>query len=351
MQSIYRILAIAKKDIKESFKNRTALMVILLPLIASLMFSLVSSRELVQEYELGITGQADGELASFISQQYQNIYVEDFNNSQLGKKALQDGNVDGLIEVDEQAEHLSRRYRVLLDARNTVSFFLLRENVKMILYDYHGIEAGPELNFVSVSNTEVRSSLLPIWLTVTLTMIGVMIVSGSFAEEKDNNTMAAIVMTPARPGELLAGKAVLGVFLSVIASTLMGFLNQAFTGSIDQILANLILVLSGGFCFTMLGLLIGLFTNTQASARSLATIIYFPIIFPALIADVSNFTRKIARFFPTYYLHEGLKQNLVYKAGVKGILLEAGILFSIALLLFIFLIFFLRKVDTLGYEN
>ena len=42
------IFILIKKDIKESLKNRTAVMIIMLPLFASLMFSLIDYQQLVR---------------------------------------------------------------------------------------------------------------------------------------------------------------------------------------------------------------------------------------------------------------------------------------------------------------
>jgi ABC-2 type transport system permease protein len=59
------ILLLVKKDLKESLKNRTALMIIMLPLFASLMFSLVSSQQLVRNFELAVSGNESQELISW----------------------------------------------------------------------------------------------------------------------------------------------------------------------------------------------------------------------------------------------------------------------------------------------
>ena len=58
-----------------------------------------------------------------------------------------------------------------------------------------------------MGETDVSRSLLPVWITVTLSMIGVMVVSGMFAEEKDTRTIEAIGVSPAGYGELLWARA------------------------------------------------------------------------------------------------------------------------------------------------
>ena len=52
----------------------------------------------------------------------------------------------------------------------------------------------------------VSCSVLPVWITVTMSMIGIMVVSGMFAEEKDSRTLDAIGVFSVGYHELLIGK-------------------------------------------------------------------------------------------------------------------------------------------------
>src|SRR5690606_36729288 len=145
----------------------------------------------------------------------------------------------------------------------------------------------PELNiqFIPVNTTMNRLSFLPVWIMITVTMIGVLIISGNLAEEKENKTLYSIMMTPAKKMEVLLGKGIYGVLFTFFTVTIMCVLNGVHLIGLSNILKLVISVFIASISFTSIGLLIGSFTTSQSTARSIGTIIYFPLVFPSLIAD------------------------------------------------------------------
>lgn len=340
------ILILIKKDIKESLKNRTALMIIMLPLFASLMFSLIDTQQLVRNFEIGISGESSEEVISFIESNFQNFTVNEYEILETGIKDTASGNIDAVIDYNHQNEKIEDKYRIYLDSRDTVNYFILRENISMILKNFHSIEDEVEFAFKSAADIKAASSILPVWLTVTVTMIGLMLISGSLSEEKDNYTLAALLVSRVKAQHIIIAKSFFALFLTLITSFLMGALNNVFTLSVERLSAAVIIISTAAFVFSGLGILISLLTDSQASARSVSTVLYFPIIFPALVADVSPLTQKLARFFPTYYLYQALDKTLVYSGDKIDINLELFTLLSFALLFYIIIFIYIRRADS-----
>ena len=305
-EDIKIIFLLIKKDIKESLKNRTALMIIMLPLFASLMFSLVSSQQLVRNFELAVSGPESEELVSFINSNFKNFKIEKYPNIKAGKEATAAGSIDAAINYDPDPENIEDRYQIYLDSRDTINFFILKENISQLLSSYHNLNSGPQFNFNSASEVKVSSSILPVWLTVTITMIGLMLISASLSEEKDNKTLAALLVTKANIYQVIIAKSLFAWILVLITSTLMGALNGVLVIGFNRLLSAFIIISAASFVFSGLGLIISLFSKSQSSSRSISTVIYFPIIFPALVADVSPLTQRLALFFPTHYLYLSL---------------------------------------------
>jgi len=347
MESIKIIIYITLKDLKESIKNRTAVMILLLPLIASLMFALVNSGEAVRNFSVGISGEGAEETAEYIDDKYVNFSAEIYDNPEKGRDQTASGNLDALIEIKSGNPDLEEKYSVYLDARNTVNFFILKENISDILLDYNKFPKGPQFNFQAAGEVLVSSSILPIWLTVTITMIGLMIVSGSLAEEKENYTLAALLISRAGPFEIIIAKTLFAVILSLTTSIIMGGLNGMFSLSLERIILMIIIITAGSAVFTGAGLLISLLSNSQAASRAVSTVIYFPVIFPALIADVSNLTQFIAKFFPTYYLYRALDRLIVYQGKQIEVYSELLFLIISALILYVLIYIYFRKADSI----
>lgn len=179
-------------------------------------------------------------------------------------------------------------------------------------------------------------------------MIGLMLISASLSEEKDNKTLAALLVTRVNIYQIIAAKSFFALFLTLVTTILMGALNGVLTIGFERLFWALIIISLATFVFSGLGLIISLFTKSQSAARSISTVIYFPIIFPALVADVSPLTQKLAQFFPSHYLYQALDKVLVYQGENSEIRKE--ILF---LLLFIFIFYsiiliYIRKADSIA---
>lgn len=346
-ESLKIVFLLIKKDLKESLKNRTAIMIILLPLFASLMFSLVSSEQLVRNFELGISGRETDQLVNFIEQNFRNFSIQEFKEIEAGKSATAAGSIDAAIYYDAEAEQLEDSYQIFLDSRDTVNFFILRENIADLLTDYHELEQGPDFNFQPAADFKVSSSILPVWLTVTITMIGLMLISASLSEEKDNKTLAALLVTKVNIYQIIIAKTFFAWILTIITSVLMGSLNGVLGIGIKRLLLSLLIVSTASFVFSGLGLIISLFTKSQSSARSISTVIYFPIIFPALVADVSPLTQKLALFFPTHYLYQALDKVLVYQGQHSNLYVEILALILFAIIFYLIIFIYIRKADSL----
>ena len=345
-ENFKNISLILVKDLKESLKNRTALMIILLPLFASLMFTLISSQAPVRNFEMAVSGEKSEKLINFINNNFKNFEAKKYESIEKGKSETASGNIDAALSFDSEAKKIEDKYQIYVDSRDSTNFFILKENITQLLNAFHGSGGGPEFKFQAAADFKVSSSILPVWLTVTITMIGLMLISSSLSEEKDNKTLAALLVTKINIYNVIAAKSLLALVLTLISSILMGALNGVYLIGFRRILLALIIIGIAAFVFSGLGLIISLFSNSQSAARSISTVIYFPIIFPALVADVSPLTQKLAAFFPTYYLYRALDKILVYQGKSIDLILEIILLSLFAIIFYLIIFIYSRKADS-----
>lgn len=328
VERIRRIWAFVRKDLLESVKNRSIFIAVILPVLASLLFGVLDQVQAPKQFTLGIVQGAESDFAQFVEEMALNIKVEDISQVEEGQRLVQRGDLDGLVVVRDQDW-----FQVFLDSSRPVQFFALRENLTDLLNIYLQVPVPYDLEVIPVGTDRVSRSVLPVWLTITLSMIGIMVVSGMFAEEKDGRTLDAIGVSPVGYHELLVGKGLFGVLLSLGTALIMLILNGAVQLGAPSLLALGSLLLGGSLCFTGLGLLIGVLAPGQSTARSAATMLYFPLLFPTLISDLSDFTRILASFFPTFYLFSGLEALLLQGRTLAGIGPQLGVLYLFAALI------------------
>lgn len=336
MDRYRRIRAMVVKDFIESFKNKTVLIVILLPVLASLLFSVVNSNEISKVFNVGVVENESSSFISFIDD-VNDLKTITYKNEDKGIESLKSGQIDGLIVYEES-------FTVYLDSSQSLTYFFLKDNLENLIRVYLNESPDSNIDFVPLNSAISSLSFLPIWITITITMIGVLIISGGFAEEKENKTLYSIIISPASKFDILLGKGIFGVLFTFITIFIMCLLNGVYLIGIINLLKLIIVILVASVSFTSIGLLIGSFTDSQSTARSIGTIIYFPLLFPTLIADLSNFTRVFARFFPTHYLYSTLEKLLIYQGKVT-ITKDLSILFIFALILSIVTLLKFRKVN------
>lgn len=312
-----RIWAFVRKDFIESVKNRSILIALILPIVASVLFGVLDDVQAPKNFSLAIYEETESDFTDYVMDSAMNFVVTAVSNAEDGQELVRRGEVHGFIEVQSEDE-----FMVFLDSGRPVYFFALSEHVRHLVDTYLGLPLRYDLEIVSVGNTTVSRSVLPVWITVTMSMIGVMVVSGIFAEEKDTKTIDAIGVSPAGYGELLLGKGLFGVLLSLLTVVIMLALNRVVGLTVSGWLALGTLTFFGALCFTSIGLLIGVLASGQSAARSVATMIYFPLLFPALISDLSALTRRLAGLVPTFHVFTGLESVLLHGQGITDVLTE-----------------------------
>jgi ABC-2 type transport system permease protein len=338
MNNLNIIKSVISKDMKEFFRNKTIIIVIILPLLASLFFLIIEDAGLNKEFNLGLIDQNNTEFNQYVSNNIANLNLINYNNIESAQKDV-GSNIDGIIEINSK-----ENYNIYLDASNTNSYFFLQNQIEQIIDNYLNIKPQYSIQVIPLNQIEGRLNFLPIWLTITITMIGVLIISGNLAEEKENKTMDAVFIAPAYNYLFLIGKILSGVLLSTFTALIMLFINGFYRQPIINILLVFIAIFLSSLVFNVIGLIIGAKSESQSSARSIGTIIYFPLLFPTLIYNLSEITELIAKFFPTYYLFQLINNLLSVDVNYSMIWYNLFILGIFAVVLSSILFYVFRKV-------
>lgn len=143
-------------------------------------------------------------------------------------------------------------------------------------------------------------------LVMGLCMAGVFVVPTMLVEEKEKRTLQAILVSPAGYLDLVIGKALVGMFYSLLLGLLLLLLNRGFAGNGA---VTLLAVVLGSLFLVQVGLLMGAVFGETAQVNTWSSIVMLALLVPTLFvmpprppAPVSTITNLI----PTSHMAEAI---------------------------------------------
>jgi ABC-2 type transport system permease protein len=196
----------------------------------------------------------------------------------------------GLVRA---AEILSRVERQLepgpaRDALRQVGEFaeLAQENLDFALPLLGAVAQPIEVSkeVVSGASTSLDAFAIGVATTMTLMFVTVLLVAGSLALEREENTFIRITRGVGGPNGLLAAKLGLGVAASVAVTLLMLLVLTPFVSiAWDRVALILAAILAGGAAFAAFGAAIGSVAREVRASSLLAFMVSLPIAFLSLV--------------------------------------------------------------------
>ncbi len=176
----------------------------------------------------------------------------------------------------------------------------------------------------------VGDRLLPALVLYAVLIAGLFIPAAALVDEREKRTIDAVLVTPTRMGDILAGKALFAVMLAVVLGLVTLALNQAFAGKPWEMA---LILLIGSVMMALLGLMLGLWAKditTMYTAVKAGGILVF---LPALVALFPAIPDWVARLVPTYYFVQPVQDLAIGGAGFGDVLPELAIAVAICVAL------------------
>ncbi len=190
-----------------------------------------------------------------------------------------------------------------------------------ILRDVEGsdIPVTVELIQFGEEGLPISMRLVPLIVFYALAMAGIFLPGSSIVEEKEKETLMALLVTPARKNEVLAAKGLLGIILSSLTALLTLFLNNALG---PRPLDVMLVILVAATLSSLLGVLVGLLAKTSTSLfaiiKGAGIILFAPVIFYIF----PDWPQWIARIFPLYWIIEPIWEVSVMGNPVSNVSFE-----------------------------
>ncbi|MGI6655387.1 MAG: ABC transporter permease [Desulfobulbus sp.] len=335
-----RILALIIKELLALFRDRTSRMTIIVPpLIQLLVFGYAATFDL-ERIPMAVLDEDQGA----VSRELVSRFTSSTGFEQRGT-LRSDAEIAPLIDSTKvllvlhigpqctrnlgQGE--SCPVQVLIDGRNSNTAMLALNYVRTIVTDYNR-ELAEQAGVSMPSRLEVRSWFNPNlesrWFIVPgiiglLAMIVTLVVTAlSVAREREDGTFDQLLVTPLRPWEILIGKAVPGLLVGVLESSLI--VAVAVYWFRVPLVGELWVLYLGLFLYILSIIGVGLAISSFSATLQQALLGSFLFIVPAII--LSGFATPIANMPPFMQSVTWLNPMRYFLSMVRRIFLEgAGI--------------------------
>jgi ABC-2 type transport system permease protein len=348
--NLRRVFVLLGKEVLHGPKNFMFLMALVLPVVLTLVVSLVFGTFFSGRARLGITDQGDSQLLP-ISEQNDALLVSTFTSPAELEAAVGRGAVDvGVVlpaDFDQQvsANALAKLTVYVWGESHMQNRIILSAAVVRAVRQIAGQEVPVEIVPVTLGsglNIPWEQRLLPLIVLMTVLMAGTMVPSTSLVNEKMKRTLSAVAVSPATILDVFTAKGLLGAMLSVFTALLILFLNRAFGGHPALLVGVLIL---GATFSASIGVLLGALVkdiNTLfATIKGMGLFLYAPgfvYMFPEL-------PQWIGKIFPTYYIIQPVLEITQENAGLAEVAFEVAVLAGLTLLSFVVLVWLARQVQ------
>jgi len=178
---------------------------------------------------------------------------------------------------------------------------------------------------------------------MSLTMVGVFVVPYILVEEKEKNTLKAVLVSPATYSDVVVGKALVGLFYALLVALTLMLLNNGFTGNVLVTTLGLVL---GSVFLVQVGLLMGAAFKTVAQVNSWSSIVMLALMLPGMFGDFlppPEPIPTIMKLIPTTYLAKAVTQGMADTATLTSTAINLGVLTLASAAAFAGIIWFLKR--------
>lgn len=226
------------------------------------------------------------------------------------------------------------------EALNVSNALALQESLKAYLNDntQFAIESRPRILF----NPDTRSAnfFIPGLMVVMCQMMAIMLSANAIVREKEKGTLEQLFMTPVKAGELILGKLIPYLVLTLIEFTTILFLMwSVFQVPIHGYVMTL-MMLTLPFTFSFLGM--GLYISTRVDTREAAGQMAMGTMMPSIflsgyvfpLDSMPVFFWYVAQVFPTTWLIDAARGVILRGAGFSELWLHSVILWVMGIVSF-----------------
>lgn len=338
---IRNILAITKRDVKIGLRDFLILYIAIAPFLLALVLQIIVPSASATTVNFGVL---ESENENFV--EYLKSYgkVEIFKN----QKMLE----DRILRIDDTFGVIKRDDTFGVMKKDDTFGDIAENDEKIIIEQGNEANNARELATFIVQYYDNQEISLPVqvviedmgWklhpmkhqgtalLLIFVTVFGGMVITMNIVEEKQNNTLAAINVSPITRVQFIIGKAMIGFVLPIIGCFgiifILGFHHIHF-GMLT------VLILSIAIISVLVGFVIGVYNKDIMQAVSSMKMIFLPVlasVFGGIFLDEK--WHPLLWWSPFYWAYRGAEKLLLDQATWSFILTNVAIILLITAIIF-----------------
>ncbi len=346
--SLKRVSVLLGKEFLHGPKNYIFIFAIVAPIIISLVVSLVFGTLFTEKPKLGIVDEGNSQLVA-MSQELDSVITKEYSTVSDMRGAVEGGAVDmGIVLPQAFDDAVSRGEKVEIEAyiwgeslaKNRT---ILPVTIANLVRELGGQEVPVEIESVTLGD-EVSAPwsdrLLPFIVLAAVFLGGLMLPATSIIDEKQKNTLEALVVTPTTIGDVFISKGLVGIILSLVMGTAILILNQAF-GAQPLLLVGVLAL--GAIMAVEFGLLSGALIKDITTLFALWKFAGILLFAPGFVYMFPQIPEWVGQIFPTYYIVQPIVDISQRGGGWPEIAVNVFVLIGLNLVLAGIVVFVARK--------
>jgi ABC-2 type transport system permease protein len=336
--NVKRVAILLRRELFQGPKSFIFLWSVVLPVVMSLVLSLVFGTLFNDKPRLGITDQGSSDLVE-LAQKSPSVTTREYGSVGDLEQAVRTGAVDFGVVLPEDFDSL-----VMEGQPVEITAYIWGESLAKhrviaqvtlldLVRDLSGREAPVDIVMNPVGDkpgVPWSDRLLPLLVLMAVFVGGMFLPATSLVTEKQKRTLEALTVTPTTLLEVVLAKGILGFSISLAMGLIILALNGAFGGE-PGLLAMMLAL--GAVMAAELGLILGSFAKDMSSLFAVWKTGGILLFAPAFIYLFPEIPQWIGQIFPTYYLVEPVVRISQEGAGWPEIAAHVFVLMALDVLL------------------
>jgi ABC-2 type transport system permease protein len=328
-----------KKELVHGSKSFMFIFAIVVPLVLTLIVSLVFGSLFSGKPELGIADQGDSRIPG-LAAEIDSMVSQEYPSDAALRAAVEAGKVDvGVVlpagfDGDLSSGESAKLTAYVWGESLLKDRVILAVSLTSLVRELVGQEPPVEIDIQSVGDGESipwYDRLLPLIVLLAVMVGGLMIPATSLVDEKQKRTLRALTITPVTLEEVFLTKGLVGALISFVVGVFILTLNRALGAQPVPLFTVLALgALAAGTLGVLLGALMKDIDTLFATVKGTGIFLYAP----ALVYLFPEIPQWIGKLFPTYYIIGPVVEITQRGGGWSDIASDVLILVGLILALF-----------------
>lgn len=328
---------ILKKDLSLGPRSTVFLWALVLPLAITLVLQVAFGSLFQPKPRLGVVDDGASQIVRDL-QATEGIRLRIFDSADALRAAVAANDVDAGIVLPrgfDRAVKAGERPRItfwISGESYAANRIVLAVTTVDLLRALEGKQPPVEVRVQSIGEAGLPMSvrLVPVIVFYALVMAGLFVPGSSLVEEKEQGTLKALLVTPARTADVLVAKWLLGIVLASVMSVVTLLLNRALGSNWPEVLA---VVAVAAMLASALGIVVGAFAPDSQTmfgiVKGAGIVLFAPVAFYVF----PDWPQWIAKLFPMYWVIDPIWRVAVLGGHLSEVVVELAVALGVTVAL------------------